>query len=193
MRKIIAALFMTLDGVVEAPGSGDTSLLEHRGWSERFMTPEIGGLIFSQMSASDTMLLGRKTHQEFAAYWPTVPADDPFGQSMNNQAKVVVSTTLDKAEWKNSTLIKDNVVEEISRLKQQPGQTISIVGSPTLTRSLLPYGLIDELQLVVCPIVLGVGKRLFPDGTQKQPLTLIDAKTFSSGVVILSYRAEKNE
>lgn len=188
MRKIFAAEFITLDGVVEAPGSGDTTLPDKRGWSEPFMTEEIGMTIMSQMDASDAMLLGRKTYQDFAAFWPSVPDEDPFGNRMNNQAKFVVSTTLDKAEWKNSTLIKGDIPAEISRLKQQPGQNISITGSPTLVRSLLQYDLLDELQLLLCPVVLGVGKRLFQEGNDTRILKLVDSKTFSSGAVLLTYQ-----
>jgi len=106
MRKIVASLFITLDGVVEAPGTGDTTLPEKRGWSMPFMNDDVGQVIGAGMANTDAMLLGRRTYQGFAAFWPNVPADDPFGQIMNNQTKYVVSTTLDKAEWKNSHLIK---------------------------------------------------------------------------------------
>jgi len=112
MRKIIAGLFTTLDGVVEAPGSGDTTLPDKRGWSEPYMSEEIGMSIMDQLQNSDALLLGRKTYQEFAAFWPSMPDDDPFARIMNSIPKYVVSTTLDKAEWNNSTLINGNVMEQ---------------------------------------------------------------------------------
>src|SRR5690349_16427908 len=125
MRKLNAALFITLDGVVEAPGPGDTTLPEKRGWSMPFTDDEVGQVIGAGMANSDAMLLGRKTYEAFADFWPKVPADDPFGQFMNNQTKYVVSATLDKATWKNSHLIKGNVTTELNKLKQRPGKDIS--------------------------------------------------------------------
>ncbi len=190
MRKIIAGLFTTLDGVVEAPGSGDTTLPEKRGWSEPYMNEEIGMSIINQMNNSDALLLGRKTYQDFAAFWPSIPDTDPFAKIMNSIPKYVVSTTLDKVEWNNSTLIKGNVAEEISRLKQQPGKSINITGSPTLVLSLLQDDLLDELGLLVCPVVLGVGKRLFKDGSDTKALKLVDSKPFSSGMVMLTYQSD---
>lgn len=190
MRKVIASLFMTLDGVVEAPGSADTTLEGKRGWTEPFMSPEIGQLILNQMDSSDALLLGRVTYQSFAAFWPSVPDDDPFGKRMNGLTKYVVSTTLNKVDWKNSQLIKGNVAEEIAKLKQQPGQNINITGSGTLVQSLLQQDLIDELQLMVFPVFLGVGKRLFPEGSNTKVLKLVDTKPFSTGMVMLSYQPE---
>jgi dihydrofolate reductase len=191
MRKLSAGLFITLDGVVEAPGDGDTTLEGKRGWSMPFMNDEAGMLIMGQMDASDAMMLGRKTYQEFAAFWPTMPAEDPFAQRMNGVAKHVVSTTLNKADWQNSTLIKGNVADEITKLKQQPGKNISVVGSPTLVASLLQLDLIDELQLMLCPVVLGVGKRLFKEGDPTKVLKLADCKSFGTGMMLLSYQPNK--
>jgi dihydrofolate reductase len=147
MRKIRAAEFITLDGVVEAPGSGDTTLPDKKGWSMPYMTEEIGMTIMSQMDASDAMLLGRTTYESFAAFWSAMPEDNPIAQRMNNQNKYVVSTTLEKADWKNSTLINGDIPAEIAKMKGQSGKNISITGSPTLVRSLLQYDLLDELQL----------------------------------------------
>ena len=182
---------MTLDGVVEAPGSADTTLPDKRGWSDPYMTQEIGMSILDVMQKGDALLLGRKTYEGFAAFWPSVPAEDPFGKIMNNVHKYVVSTTLRKADWNNSTLIKGNVAEEISRLKQQPGQTINISGSGTLVQWLLQHDLLDELQLLVCPVILGTGKRLFTEGNDTKPLRLIEMKPFDSGMVMLSYQPDK--
>jgi dihydrofolate reductase len=188
MRKITASTFVTLDGVMEAPGSGDTTLPTLRGWSEPFMTPEMGQLILDQMDANDALLLGRVTYQGFAAFWPSMSDEDPFAKRMNGLTKYAVSTTLDTVEWQNSQLIKGNVAEEIARLKQQPGRSIAITGSGTLVRFLLRHDLIDEYQLSVCPVVLGTGKHLFGDMDVKKVMDLVDAKTYSTGMVLLTYR-----
>lgn len=191
MRKLNAAVFITLDGVVEAPG-GETTLPEAaRGWSFPFTDDEVGQVIGAAMADSDAMLLGRKTYQEFAAFWPTVPEDDPFGGAMNNQTKYVVTTTLDKAEWKNSHLIKGDVVAELTKLKQQPGKDINTVGSGTLVCSLLKSDLVDELQLMLCPVVLGVGQRLFDGADFMKSMKVLETRSFSSGMIFLRLQPEK--
>jgi dihydrofolate reductase len=191
MRKINAALFITLDGVVEAPG-GETTLPEKaRNWSMPYTNDEVEQVIGAAMAESDAMLLGRNTYQAFAAFWPNVPEEDPFGNIMNNRTKYVVSTTLDKAEWKNSHLIKGNVVEELRKLKQQPGKDINTVGSGTLVRSLLKADLVDELQLMLCPVVLGVGQRLFDGADFMKAMKVLEATSFSSGMIYLRLQPEK--
>ena len=176
MRKITTGLHMSLDGVVEAP---DTWVFPN-GYANDEMQQAIG----TAMAASDTMLLGRVTYQSFAGHWPSQSGD--IADFMNNTPKLVVSTTLDKAEWQNSTLISGDVVGELNRRKQQPGKDINVVGSITLVRSLLREGLLDELKLLLCPIVVGKGKRLF-EGEEPIPLKLADAQTFSTGVQWLTY------
>ena len=179
MRKVIAGLFLSLDGVMESPDK----------WHFPYFNDEMMEVIGSGMAASDAMLLGRVTYQEFASYWPGVnPEDEPMAAYMNNTPKYVVSTTLDKAEWNNSTLIKGNVAEKITKLKQQPGKNITITGSATLVQSLLQDDLLDELGLLVHPVVVGSGKRLFKDGGDLKRLKLVDAKTFSTGVLSLVYQ-----
>jgi dihydrofolate reductase len=176
MRKIVAGLFVSANGVVEAP---DT-------WTGPYFTPEIGQLIESMMDDGDTLLLGRVTYQGFA--------DSFGGQSggmadrMNNFQKVVVSTTLDKAEWQNSTLISGNVAEEITKLKQLPGRNINMSGSGTLVTWLLREGLLDQLDLVLFPVVVGHGKRLFEGEGGQAALKLTGSETFSTGVVHLTYQ-----
>ena len=192
MRKINAALFITLDGVVEAPGPEDTTLPEKRGWSMPYMSDEVGEVIGAGMANSDAMLLGRRTYEAFAAFWPNVPADDPIGQIMNNQTKYVVSTTLDEAGWTNSHLIKGDVAAELGKLKQQPGKDINIVGSGTLTRSLLEAGLVDELQLMLCPVVLGDGRRLFEDAQFTQSMKVLEVRSFDSGMIYMRLQPERN-
>jgi dihydrofolate reductase len=180
VRKIVAGLFLSLDGVYEAP---------HQ-WHFPYFNDEMGEAVQSQIDAADTMLLGRVTYQEFASYWPHQSNDEvPLADHMNNTPKVVVSETLDSVdEWQNSTLIKGNVVEELTRLKQQPGKNIGVTGSGTLVASLLDAGLLDELRLLVHPIVVGKGKRLFATSeNQPRGLRLADAQTFSTGVLYLTY------
>lgn len=177
MRKIVAGLFISLDGVVESPGD----------WHFAYFNDEMGEVVGGAMGESDTMLLGRRTYEEFASFWPHQPAEDEMAAQMNGKQKVVVSTTLDSADWQNSTLIKENVAEELRRLKDQPGGTIGMTGSGTLVRSLLRDGLLDELMLILHPVVVGKGKRLFDDMGAEVPLTLANSRTLSNGVVVLTY------
>jgi dihydrofolate reductase len=178
MRKIISGLFISLDGVVEAPDQ----------WHFPYFNDEMGNAVQSMMNDGDAMLLGRRTYEEFAAYWPT--STDDFAEHMNGTPKYVVSNTLTSADWQNSTLVSGDVMKELAELKQQPGGNLSMTGSGTLVTSLLREGLLDELHLLVHPIVVGSGKRLFDDGAQV-PLRLTTSQTFSTGVLHLTYeRAE---
>ncbi|HSL32275.1 MAG TPA: dihydrofolate reductase family protein [Candidatus Limnocylindrales bacterium] len=177
MRKIVAGLFISLDGVVEAPET----------WHFPYFNDEMGQAVASQMAESDTMLLGRRTYEEFAAYWPNQGTDVEFASVMNGTPKLVASTTLEDVSWQNATLIEGDVAEALTKLKAGPGKDISITGSPTLVRSLLSAGVLDELRLLVHPIVVGTGKRLFPDGTGQTPLRLTKSATFSTGVLSLTY------
>jgi len=180
MRKIVAGLFISLDGVFEAPDQ----------WHFPYFNDEMGEVVGGQMAESDCMLLGRVTYEEFAAYWPGQTSDGEAGELadfMNDTPKYVVSSTLTQADWKNTTLIDgNNAVEELNKLKEQPGKDISITGSGTLVRTLLRAGVLDELRLLVHPIVVGHGKRLFDDG-ETVPLALADSKTLSTGVLALTY------
>lgn len=180
MRKIVAGLFISLDGVVESPDR----------WQMPFFNDEMGTAVGSLMAAGDTLLLGRRTYEEFAAFFAGATGV-PTAEQMNNTPKVVVSTTLDRATWQNSTLIGGNVAEEITRLKQQPGKDINISGSATLIRSLLRDHLLDEIHLLVHPIVVGTGKRLFEEMGEQVALRLADAQTFSTGVLHLTYVPER--
>jgi dihydrofolate reductase len=180
MRKVVAWELVSLDGVMESP----------ERWSFQFHNDEMAEANASGMAAADAMLFGRVTYQEFAAFRPYQnSAEQPFTDYLNNTLKYVVSTTLEEPlEWQNSTLIKDDVAEVVAGLKQQPGKDIGIVGSGTLVRSLLRDGLLDELGLMIHPIVLGSGKRLFEEGGDQKVLELVDSKTFSTGVLNLTYR-----
>jgi dihydrofolate reductase len=180
MRKVVASEFVSLDGVVESPEK----------WHFPYFNDQMGDAIGAAMAASEAMLMGRVLYEEWAAFWPKQdPDENPVAARMNGVRKYVVSTTLEEPlEWENSTLIGDNIAEEISKLKEQPGKDISISGSPTLVRSLLEEDLLDELRLMVHPILVGSGKRLFEDGGDQKALQLVDSKTFSTGVLYLTYR-----
>jgi len=185
MRKVVASELVSLDGVMESP----------ENWSFQFHNEEMAQANEAGMAAADAMLLGRVTYQEFASYWPYQnSADQPFTDYLNNTPKFVVSTTLEEPlEWQNSTLIKENVAEEIAKLKQQSGKDIAIVGSGTLVRSLLRDDLLDELRLMVHPIIVGNGRCLFEEGCDQKVLRLVDSKTFGTGVVYLTYQPDRKE
>jgi len=178
MRDIVAVEFVSVDGVVEAPEK----------WTTPYFDDDVGQAMQAGMDASDAMLLGRRTYEDFEAYWPDKTAeDDPYADYINATQKFVVSRTLTSVQWRNSTLITGDVVEELTRLKQQPGKIITIVGSPTLMRSVLRDGLLDRLDVLVFPIAVGSGKRLFEEGIGELPLDLVDSRTFKTGVVSLAY------
>ncbi len=185
MRRVVAGLFMSLDGVVEAPEK----------WQLPYFNDEMGEAIGAAMAAADAMLLGRVTYQEFASYWPgTSSEDQPFADYINNTQKYVVSTTLENvAGWRNSTLISENISEEIAELKRQPGKDIAITGSGTLVYSLLQDDLLDELGLMVHPVVVGSGKRLFGDGGEQKGLKFVASKTFRTSVIYLTYQPAGKE
>jgi len=179
MRRVVASEFVSLDGVMESPEK----------WHFPYFDDEMGETIGSAMSASDAMLMGRVLYEEWAAFWPNQdPEENPAAVHMDGVRKYVVSTTLEEPlEWNNSPFIRENVAEEITWLKRQTGGVISISGSASLIRSLLSEGLIDELRLMVHLVVVGSGKRLFEEGDRKA-LELVDSRTFSKGVVYLTYR-----
>jgi dihydrofolate reductase len=179
MRKITAGLFLSLDGVYEAPHE----------WHFPYFDDAMGQAVDTQMKASDTMLLGRVTYEEFASYWPHQSSEEnDIADYMNQTPKLVVSNSLDNLEWQNSTLISGNVNQELTKLKQGDGKNISITGSGTLVRSLLRDGLLDELHLLVHPIIVGgAKKRLFTDDSGQSPLKLVDCTTFDTGVIYSIY------
>ena len=181
MRKIIVSTYVSLDGVIEAPEK----------WSLKFWNDEHTKYAQDQLFASDALLMGRKVYEGFAASWPS--RRNEFADRMNGLPKYVVSTTLEEAEWNNSTIIKENVAEEVSKLKQQPGQDILVLASADLVHTLMQDDLIDEYRLMVFPVVVGSGKRLFKDGSDTTVLRLVETKRFGSGVVVLSYQPAGKE
>jgi dihydrofolate reductase len=180
MRKVIASEFVSLNGVMEAPET----------WHFPFVDAELQSEINdASVHSLETLLLGRVTYDTFAAFWP-LHTQNEFGISdkINSMSKVVVSSTLERAEWNNSSIINGNLAEEISRLKQQPGGNIGIIGSAKLVQSLLAMDLIDEVRLWVHPIVINGGARLFNEGFGSHSMTLLESKTHGTGVVTLLYR-----
>jgi dihydrofolate reductase len=194
MRKITVAEFVSLDGVMQAPGGAEEDTeggFAHGGWTMPYWHDDMGATILEEIKKADTLLLGRKTWQGHAEAFEPAPADDPFASILNNLRKYVVSTTLKSANaWRNSTIIKDNVVDEVRKLKKQPGKDIYVDGSSVLVHTLAQVDLVDEYHLLVYPLVLGSGKRVFPDGFYS-PLKLIEAKPFPSGVVLMRYQPER--
>ncbi len=190
MRELIISEFITLDGVIQAPGGAEEDTeggFSHGGWTRPYWHDEIGAHFFQAMSEADALLLGRKTWQIHGGAFEPM-AGDPFGDAMNAMRKYVVSTTLKSASaWRNSTLIRDNVVEAVSQLKQQPGKNILVDGSSVLIQALAQNELVDEYRLHVYPLVLGGGKRLFPAG-KRLDLTLVEASPLPTGVVFMRYR-----
>ena len=179
VRKVVAVELASVDGVIEAPEE----------WAFSYSNDEMEEANASGMAASDALLLGRVTYEALAAFWPHQPGGTPMVDYINSVPKFVVSETLEEPlEWNNSTLIEGNVAEEITQLKRQPGKDITVLGSGVLVRSLLRDGLLDELRLMVHPIVLGGGKRLFEEGGDQKALELVDSKTFGTGVLYLTYR-----
>ena len=181
MRNIIVSEFITLDGVVEAPDK----------WSLAFWNDDIAQFKFSELFASDGLLLGRVTYQGFAAAWPSQTDEQGYADRMNTFPKAVVSTTLTAPEWNNTTVIAHNVADEVAKLKQQPGQDLLVFGSATLVQTLAKHDLVDEYRLLVYPVVRGTGHRLFQDDTTAA-LQLVEAKTFGGTVVALTYRAARD-
>ncbi len=178
MRRVIASEFVTLDGVMEDPQ-----------WTFGFESEERDRFKFEELGAADALLLGRVTYEGFAAAWPQMEEQTgEYGAWMNGYPKYVASTTLhEPLEWNNSTLVKGDLPRGVSEIKQQPGGDILIFGSADLVNALMRYGLIDEYRLMVFPIVVGSGKRLFEGGTEPAVLELVGTKTLGSGVVVLSY------
>jgi dihydrofolate reductase len=194
MRKIVVSEFVSLDGVMQAPGGKDEDTeggFTQGGWTWPYWHDDIGAKFFAAMSESDALLLGRKTWQIHGGAFEPMAAGDPFGDVMNAVPKYVVSTTLsDASAWRNSTLIKDNVVEEVRALKEQPGKNILMDGSSVLIHTLAQHDLIDEYSLLVYPVVLGGGKKVFADGAHLN-LRLIETQSFPTGVTLIHYAVER--
>ena len=175
--RLVATEYLSLDGVFEEPGK----------WSFPFFNEEAGQFKWTELQASDALLLGRNTYDGFAAAWPTMPGTGEFGEKMNTMPKYVVSSTLEKVEWAGSRLIRGNLMDEIRKLKKVPGQDLLLSGSAQLFNALAQENLIDLYRFMLHPIILGKGKRLFADGTDRRVLALTETKAFKAGIVVVEY------
>ncbi len=191
MRKLIVLSFITLDGVMQAPGGPEedpTGGFTYGGWTVPYFDDFLGKTMIEQMSRPFDLVLGRKTYEIFAAYWPHQKTEgDPIAAGINNAKKYVASTIPLKLDWSNSTLIQGDVVQEITKLKKQDGPELQVHGSGNFIQTLLKHDLVDELWLKIFPITLGMGKHLFAEGTTAAAFTLREAKTSPRGVIVASY------
>ncbi len=179
MRRIVVSEFLTLDGVMQDPGGADG--FDRGGWAFQFKRgPEGDKFKMDELMAADALLLGRVTYQGFAAAWPSRTGD--FADKMNGMTKHVVSTTLQKADWSNSSIIANNVVDQLRKIKAQAGRDVLVAGSGKLVQTLIQNDLIDEYRLMIFPVILGEGTRLFKDGYAQLPLQLVEARTVGDGV-----------
>jgi dihydrofolate reductase len=190
MGKLVVGTFITADGVMQAPGGPDEDReggFEHGGWLVPHFGDELGQFMDGLMGRSDALLLGRKTYEIFAGYWPTAGDDDPMAKKLNSVPKYVASRTLDSVDWNNSSLLGDDVPREVAALKERVDGEIHVTGSGNLIQTLLKHDLVDEFVLIAFPVVLGTGKRLFGDGTIPRGLRLTDSQTFPTGVAVQTY------
>ena len=191
MRKLVVLSFITLDGVMQAPGGPEedpTGGFEYGGWVAGYFDDFLGKVMVKQMGNPFDLLLGRKTYEIFAAHWPYVKKnDDPIASGINGARKYVVSKTLIQADWSNSVLIKGDVAKEVKNLKEQDGPDIQVHGSGDLIQTLLRYDLVDEFWLKIFPITLGAGKRLFAEGTIPAAFKLLESNVLPRGVIVAQY------
>lgn len=191
MSKVVVTVHLTLDGVMQAPGRPDEDSrggFAHGGWAQPYGDAVMGSVMAAGMAKGGALLLGRRTYEDFANVWPN-RTDNPYTEVLNNSQKYVASTTLaEPLPWINSTLLKGDAAEAVARLKEQPGKDIVILGSGVLVQSLMRHNLIDEYLLTIHPLVLGSGRRLFPDGGAFAALKLVDTKTTTTGVVMATYQ-----
>jgi len=186
MGKIVVTEFVSLDGVIEAPGGGEN--YKHGGWTFEINRGDEGDAFkLDEIREADAQLLGRVTYEGFAAAWPNYSDEVGFADKMNTMPKYVVSSTLKQADWNNSTILSGDVVEEVKKLKDEVDGVILVAGSAQLVHTLFEHDLVDELRLMVFPVVLGSGKRLFGETTDKKPLRLADSKIVGDGIAIQIY------
>jgi dihydrofolate reductase len=193
MRKVIVSEFVSLDGVMQAPGHLDEDRdggFEQGGWQVPYFDDVMGSAVDKGLRTAGGLLLGRRTYEHFAGYWPTAP-EDQEPELMNDLPKFVASTSLEEPlAWSNSTLLKGDVAVEVAKLKDRSGGDLFVLGSGELAQSLMRDNLVDEYRLMVHPLVIGSGKRLFRDGDSRKPLRLVDSTTTGTGVLLLTYRPE---
>jgi dihydrofolate reductase len=186
MGKIVVTEFVSLDGVIESPGGGED--YKHAGWTFEIDRGEEGDKFkLDELREAEAQLLGRVTYEGFAAAWPTMEDEAGFAEKMNGMPKYVVSSSLEEASWNNSTILRGDIADEVAKLHREIDGVILVAGSARLVQSLLEHDLVDELRLMVFPVVLGEGKRIFGDVTEKKPLNLVDSKTLGAGIALLTY------
>jgi len=186
MGKIVVTEFVSLDGVIEAPGGGED--YKHAGWTFEVDRGEEGDRFkLDELVEAEAQLLGRVTYEGFAAAWPEMEDSAGFAEKMNSMPKYVVSSTLREASWNNSTILSGELADGVAKLHREIDGTILVAGSAQLVQGLLEHDLVDELRLMVFPVVLGEGKRLFGEVTDKKPLNLVDSKTLGAGIALLTY------
>lgn len=191
MRDVIVSEFLTLDGVMQAPGGADEDReggFEHGGWQMPYFDEVAGAAVDEGFASTDALLLGRKTYEIFAGYWPT--ATEELAETMNGIDKFVASRTLDDVEWENSTLLEGDVAEAVADLKREDGGDIRVIGSGDLVGTLMRNDLVDGYELMIHPLVLGSGKRLFEADAGRTDLELVDSETTGTGVAILQYQVD---
>jgi dihydrofolate reductase len=191
MSRLVVNENLTLDGVMQSPADPDEDRrdgFEHGGWAPPYLDQVMRDWAADGMARDGAMLFGRRTFEQFASFWPTQPDDNPFAAVLNNRQKYVASTTLEEPlSWRNSTLLQGDAMEAVAKLKEQPDDLV-VLGSGELVRSLMRANLVDEYVLLIHPLVLGSGRRLFPDGGAPTGLRLVDTKTTTAGVVIATYQ-----
>jgi dihydrofolate reductase len=186
MGRIVVTEFVSLDGVIEAPGGGED--YRHGGWTFEIGRGEEGDRFkLDELEEAEAQLLGRVTYEGFAAAWPKMTDEAGFAEKMNSMPKYVVSSTLEQAEWNNSTILRGDLPEEIAKLKSEVDGVILVAGSAQLVQGLIEHDLVDELRLMVFPVLLGSGKRLFGEHKDKKPLKLVGSKTVGDGIALLTY------
>jgi dihydrofolate reductase len=192
MRKLVVGTFMTLDGVVQAPGAPNEDQdggFAHGGWTVPLFNDQLGQLMTELTDQADALLLGRKTYEGFAASWPLLGDEDPIAAKLNRMPKYVASHTLTTADWANTTILSGDVAEEVAKLKEQSGGEIHVSGSGNLVQTLLHHDLVDEFVLLMFPVLVGSsGKRLFGEGTPPRTLELLHTTTTDTGVTVSTYR-----
>jgi dihydrofolate reductase len=196
MGKITVFASLTLDGVMQAPGRPDEDRrggFDRGGWAQPYNDPVMGRVAAEGMAKEGSLLLGRRTFEDFFSFWPKQP-DNPYTEALDNTRKYVASTTLDEPlPWKNSTLLKGDAADAVAELKRQPGENLTVLGSGELVHSLRRRDLIDEYMLLIHPLVLGSGRKLFPDGGPPAELRLVDTVTTTTGVIIATYHTERSQ
>jgi dihydrofolate reductase len=197
MRKVVVNEFMSLDGVVQAPGGEDEDTsggFRHGGWHMRYLDEAAQKWVLDSIEEAGGYLLGRRTFEIFAAYWPNAPEEEQvIAEPLNKKPKYVASTTLTEPTWENSTVLQGDVTEAVAALKQEDGGDLHVIGSTQLVQTLIEHDLVDELRVMLDPLALGGGKRIFPEDGERRPLRLVDSAVTTTGAILARYAPEARE